>query len=55
MSIKQVFDLVVRILATMEYGEIRLFVKHGRVTHVNRTEEVFPEESTGGGRSGSVV
>ena len=41
MTIKQAFELVYYILQTMENGEIRLFVKKGEITHVNRTEEVF--------------
>ena len=41
MTIKQAFELVYHILQTMDNGEIRLFVKKGEITHVNRTEEVF--------------
>ena len=44
MSLQTVFCLVTEILKTMKSGEIRLFVKNGEVTHVNRTEEVFPPE-----------
>lgn len=42
MTIKEAFELVYAILQTMKHGEIRLFVKNGQITHVNRTEEVFP-------------
>lgn len=41
MTLKQAFEIVAYILQTMKHGEIRLFVKNGVVTHVNRTEEVF--------------
>ena len=41
MTIKQAFEVVVYILSTMKHGEIRLFVKNGEITHVNRTEEVY--------------
>lgn len=41
MNIKQAFEIVAFILLTMKHGEIRLFVKNGMITHVNRTEEVF--------------
>lgn len=41
MTLKQVFELIVEVLKTMQHGEIRLFVKNGKITHVNRTEEVF--------------
>ena len=40
MTLKEVFEIVSYILTTMKHGEIRLFVKNGVVTHVNRTEEV---------------
>lgn len=43
MTLRQAFEIVVQILGTMRDGEIRLFVKHGEIKHVNRTEEVFPE------------
>ena len=46
MSLKQAFELVAGILATMKNGEIRLFIKNGEIRHVNRTEEVFPPEVT---------
>ena len=41
MTLKEVFEIVSYILTTMKHGEIRLFVKNGVITHVNRTEEVF--------------
>lgn len=41
MTLKQAFEIVAYILQTMKHGEIRLFVKNGQITHVNRTEEVF--------------
>lgn len=41
MTLKQAFEVVVYILKTMRHGEIRLFVKNGEITHVNRTEEVY--------------
>lgn len=41
MTLKEVFEIVSYILTTMKHGEIRLFVKNGQITHVNRTEEVF--------------
>jgi len=41
MTLKDAFQLVAEILTTMRHGEIRLFVKNGEITHVNRTEEVF--------------
>lgn len=41
MTLKQVFEMIVDILKTMEHGEIRLFVKNRKITHVNRTDEVF--------------
>lgn len=44
MKLTTVFELIAEILKSMKSGEIRLFVKNGEVTHVNRTEEVFPPE-----------
>lgn len=41
MTLKQAFEIVAWILTTMRNGEIRLYVKNGEITHVNRTEEVF--------------
>lgn len=43
MTLREAFEIVAYILATMKHGEIRLFVKNGMITHVNRTEEVFPK------------
>ena len=44
MSFEEAWKVVMYILRTMEHGEIRLFVKNGKVTHVNRTDEVFPKD-----------
>lgn len=41
MTLKQVFEIIAAILETMRHGEIRLFVKNGKITHVNRTDEVY--------------
>ena len=41
MTLKQVFEIITYILQTMRHGEIRLFVKNGEITHVNRTDEVY--------------
>jgi hypothetical protein len=41
MTLREAFEIVAYILTTMKHGEIRLFVKNGMITHVNRTEEVF--------------
>ena len=43
MPTRQAFELILIILREMKNGEIRLFVKNGEITHVNRTEEVFPD------------
>lgn len=43
MTLKEAFETVYDVLQTMQTGEIRLFVKKGEITHVNRTEEVFPK------------
>ncbi len=44
MTFEEAWKLVMYILRTMEHGEIRLFVKNGKITHVNRTDEVFPHD-----------
>jgi len=44
MTIKQAFEIVAYILTTMRHGEVRLFVKNGEITHVNRTDEVYPRD-----------
>ena len=41
MTLKDAFELVAHVLATMDNGEIILFVKNGEIRHVNRKEEVF--------------
>ena len=46
MTLKEAFELVARILVTMETGEIILFVKNGEIKHVNRKEEVFLPRET---------
>ena len=43
MTLKEAFETVFDVLQTMQTGEIRLFVKKGEITHVNRTEEVYPK------------
>ena len=43
MTLKEAFETVFDVLQTMQTGEIRLFVKRGEITHVNRTEEVYPK------------
>ena len=43
MTLKQAFELVVKYLPKMKNGEFRLYVKNGEITHVNKTEELFPE------------
>lgn len=43
MTLKEAFETVFDVLQTMQSGEIRLFVKKGEITHVNRTEEVYPK------------
>lgn len=45
MKLKTAFELIVEIMKTMKSGEIRLFIKNGEITHVNRTEEVFPHDT----------
>ena len=43
MTLMEAFETVFDVLQTMQTGEIRLFVKRGEITHVNRTEEVYPK------------
>jgi len=45
MTLRQVFEIVAAILPQMRSGEIRLFVKNHEITHVNKTEEVFPPKT----------
>ena len=47
MTLREAFEVVVYILKTMRHGEIRLFVKNGQITHVNRTEEVYHRDTEG--------
>ena len=44
MTFDEAWKLILYILRTMEHGEIRLYVKGGKITHINRTEEVFPTD-----------
>ena len=43
MTLKQAIELVAIWLPKMKNGEFRLYVKNGEITHVNKTEELFPK------------
>lgn len=43
MTLKEAIELVLIWLPKMKNGEFRLYVKNGEITHVNRTEEVYPK------------
>ena len=44
MTVRQAIEIVIRVLETMRNGDIRILVRNGQITHINRTDEVFPED-----------